>query len=125
MEKEIIVENGVDKVTLRINKERDQLTLRQAIMNLPADVPLVIVVNDGGKTADGRVVRNHWSIALGKYHEDGADYRKDRVAALSTFTLCDMGVLLDERAAKIGMVQSPTSSSFSIAVEANPDEEEE
>lgn len=125
MEKEIIVENGVDKVTLRINKERDQLTLRQAIMNLPADVPLVIVVNDGGKTADGRVVRNHWSVTLGKYHEDRADYRKDRVLKLSTFTLCDMGVLLDERMARIGLVQSPTSSSFSIAVEANPDEEGE
>jgi hypothetical protein len=116
----------VDKVTLRINKksqDRDQLTLRQAIMNLPADVPLVIIVNDGGKTADGREVRNHWSVTLGSYREDSVGYRKDRVAALSTFTLCDMGVLLDERTARIGLIHSYPSSSFSITVEANPDEE--
>ena len=131
MEKEIKIDSGVDKVTLVLPKDDKckvgPMTLREAIMRLPADTPLRIIVLDGGTTASGRIVRNNWCLRLGSWSSDSERVRRQRVEELNTLTLCDMGVLLDERPVEIGICHDTASdmSAFSVTLEANPEEKEE
>lgn len=130
MEKEIKIDSDVDKVTLVIPKDDKckvgPMTLREAIMRLPADTPLRIVVLDGGITERGCFVRNSWSLYLGKWSSDSEGVRRQRIEGLNTLTLCDMGVLLDERPVEIGICHDTVSNgpAFTVTLEANPEEKE-
>jgi len=130
MEKEIKIDSGVDKVTLVIPKDDKckvgPMTLREAVMRLPADIPLRIIVLDGGITAKGCFVRNSWSLSMGRWSSDSEEVRRQRVEGLNTLTLCDMGVLLDERPVEIGICQDTVSDkpAFTVTLEANPEEKE-
>ena len=130
MEKEIKIDSDVDKVTLVIPKDDKckvgPMTLREAVMRLPADTPLHIVVLDGGITAKGCLIRHSWSLGLGTWSPDSEEVRRRRVDELNTLTLCDMGVLLDERPVEIGICHDTVSNgpAFTVTLEANPEEKE-
>lgn len=127
MEQKVAVSPDVDQVTIHIEKPKpatDCLTLRKAIMMLPVDVPLDVIVKDGGVLKDGRHVDNCWKIGFGAATSDPGmvnQCRQDRIDGLSVCTLCDTQVLLDERDAVIKVCTNHVGNAYiKVVVEANP-----
>lgn len=127
MEQKVAVSPDVDQVTIHIEKPTpttDRLTLRKAIMMLPVDVPLDVIVKDDGVLKDGRHVYNCWKIGFGAATSDPRTVdqcRQDRIDCLSVCTLCDTQVLLDERDAVIKVCTNHIGNAYiKVIVEANP-----
>ena len=127
MEQKVTVSHDVDRVTINIEKPTpttDRLTLRKAIMMLPVDVPLDVIVKDGGVLKDGRHVENCWKIGFGGGTSDPNrvnQCRQDRIDGFSVCTLCDTQVLLDERDAVIKVCTNHVGNAYvKVIVEANP-----
>lgn len=127
MEQKVTVSPDVDQVTIHIEKPTpatERLTLRKAIMMLPVDVPLDVIVKDGGVLKDGRHVDNCWKIGFGAATSDPSrvnQCRQDRIDSLGICTLCDTQVLLDERDAVINVRTDHNGKSrITVTIEANP-----
>jgi len=127
MEQKITVSPDVDQVTFHIEKpapQEERLTLRKAIMMLPVDVPLDLIVKDGGVRKDGHRIECSWKIALGIVTSDPNmvdKCRQDRIDSFSTCTLCDTQVLLDEREAVIKVRTNHEGKAYvEVVIEANP-----
>lgn len=101
------VPSGTDRVTPNLNlnnKAGDgETTLRSMLMAIEADEPVAVVIRDESKLPDGRVAQFAWHVAFPPYDKDSLSYRKDRVGTLANSTLCDAGVLLDERKVDVGV----------------------
>jgi hypothetical protein len=128
MEQKVIVSPDVDQVTINIEKQapqKERLTLRKAIMMLPTDVPLDLIVHD--ILNDGSKMLMAWKITLGVEpsvnHYTHTDIsREHRIKWLSACTLCDMQVLLDERDAVINVCTDHNGKiHITVTIEANPD----
>lgn len=131
MEQKVTVSPDVDHVTLHIEKPTyttERLTLRKAILMLPVDVPVDVIVKDGGVLKDGRIVVQSWKIGFGVATSNPSKVdkcRQDRIESLSICTLCDTQVLLDERDAVINVYTDHNGKAhITVTIEANPDEEE-
>lgn len=127
MEREICLAPDVDQVTLCIERPKpttERLTLRKAIMILPVDVPLDVIVKDGGVLEDGRIVDTFWKIGFGAATPNRSmvnQCRQDRIQSLCACTLCDTQVLLDEREAVINVCKNITDVAYiTVTIEANP-----
>jgi hypothetical protein len=127
MEQKVAVPPDVDQVTIHIEKpapQTERLTLRKAIMMLPVDVPLDLVVKDGGVLKDGRRVERLWKTGFVPETSDPSrvdQCRQDRIECLSICTLCDTRVLLDEREAVVKVGTNLVGKAYvEVVVEANP-----
>jgi hypothetical protein len=127
MEQKVTVPPDTDQVTIHIERpapQTERLTLRKAIMMLPVDVPLDLIVKDGGVLKDGRRVERLWKTGFVPETSDPSrvdQCRQDRIECLSICTLCDTRVLLDEREAVIKVRTNHEGKAYvEVIVEANP-----
>lgn len=116
------VPSGTDRVTLNLNNKAGggKTTLRSMLMTIEADKPVAVVVRDESKFPDGRVAQFEWRVAFPPYDKDSLSYRKDRVGTLANSTLCDAGVLLDERRVDAGISTDALGRyAITLSVKAN------
>lgn len=132
MEQKVTVSPDVDQVTINIENQapqKERLTLRKAIMMLPTDVPLDVIIHD--ILNDGSKMLMKWQLTLGvepsvNHYTQTDICRKHRIQWLSACTLCDMQVLLDERDAVINVYTDHNGKAhMTVTIEANPDKEGE
>lgn len=126
MEQKLTVSPDVDQVNFHIEKpepQKERLTLRKAIMMLPTDVPLDVIIHD--ILNDGRKMLMKWKITLGvepsvNHYTQTDICRKHRIQWLSACTLCNMQVLLDERDAVINVCTDHNGKArITVTIEAN------
>lgn len=114
------VPGGTDRVTLNLNNAGGETTLRSLLMAIEADKPVAVVVKDESKFPDGRGAYFAWRVAFPPSDKDSMSLRKDRVDTLAYSTLCDAGVLLDERKVDVGIsTDVPGRYAITLSVKAN------
>lgn len=115
------VPGGTDRVTLNLNNAGDgETTLRSLLMAIEADKPVAVVVKDESKFPDGRGAYFAWRVAFPPSDKDSMSLRKDRVDTLAYSTLCDAGVLLDERKVDVGVSTDALGRyAITLSVKAN------
>lgn len=102
MEKKTIeVPAGTSKVTLNIERKRERpegITLRQALLATPTDRPVVVRVVDRPMVNSRRLAWDMFLPAIGE--SDSDERRRARTSQFASCELCDVPVLLDERAVR-------------------------
>lgn len=100
-EKTITVPAGTDKVTLNIERRSERpegITLRQALLSTPTDRPVIVRVVDRPMVNSKRLAWDMFLPAIGE--SDSDERRRARTAQFASCRLCDVPVLLDERAVR-------------------------
>lgn len=102
-----------------------KITLRQAIMAIPATRAVVVFVRDTGgcdKAYKSESLRYSmiWRVNLPVDNCDGENRRRSRVLTFTQSNLCDTGVLLDGREASLDITHQNTGDvAIAIYVDSN------
>lgn len=122
-EKTIEVPAGTSKVTLNIERKSgspEGMTLRQALLAMPSDRPVLVRVVDSPTVGENPLAWEMFLPAI-RSRVDNDESRRARTSQFASCELCDVPVLLDEREVKRVDIRYSTHGTDCVVFEVEND----